>query len=535
MTRGGLPAPMRLAVTPTYPNDLSGTGNGSAKPNRFHQISQPVLAIRDPQALTFFHYFAFLYVVLYSSRFIEFLPGFLRPILVFSLILLGGALISGRILALFDTASGKWMAGFMLWLSISSVFSTWPGQSIRSSIEMYKVLLTAMVVVAFTTSGRAAFGMLVSAGIGLGLSGAFPFFAGGSIRGDRLVVNASEGGSMSDPNFFAIFLVVGTPLLVFCALHLRKLARLIPLVLLPLVLISFIRTGSRSGMVAFVAMIGFVFLQVPVRQKAKVLILAGIGLTGLLALAPSNIVLRYVSLVRSDSAASRAETKEELDELSRAGGSAEGRKHLIKQALILTLRNPIVGVGANMFAEAEQNYAIDVQGMTRGSRHTTHNTFLQASAETGIPGFILFMGIVLGTFRNLSRIRRWCQANPHIPMANNIRAWMLAMQAALVALYVEMFFLSVLYAGFAWLIIALSVGIGEAARREVARLIALPNVAAQQTPPSNVLKRPGVVLAENLPGIRNVAIQGPREQFVGPGSLGRTPGNRPVPGIGRRG
>lgn len=532
MKRQGAPAPKPRAVSTAYASVPPEAAREAAKPNRFRQIAKPVLAIRDPNALTFFHYFAFLYVVLYVSRFIEFLPGALRPILVFSIVLLGGALISGRILTLFSTTAGKWMLGFIFWLGVSSVFSTWPGQSVKLTIDMYKVLLTAMVVVAFSSSMRAAFGMVLSAGLGLGLAGCYPFFAGGAIIGDRLVVDTGGGGTMADPNFFAVFLVVGMPLLAFCFLHFQKLSKLIPLALLPVVFYSFIRTGSRSGMVALVGMLLFVFWQVPARQKAKLLMLGGVGLAGLLALAPSNLLLRYISLLKPEAATSRAQTEEEAKELERAEGSAEGRKHLMKQAILLTLHNPVFGVGAGMFATAEQDFAIEVQGMERGARHTTHNTPLQASAETGIPGFLCFMAVLFTVYRNLSRLRMWCRRLIPTPQVRNVERGLLALQAALIAFYIELFFLSMLLAGFAWLILSIGIAFAEAARQELARQ-ASSAAGSEQAPPANVLERPGVVLTKDFAGVRQVAVQSAGKQLVGPAAVRRIAGNRPVPGVGR--
>jgi O-antigen ligase len=532
MAKGSFPAARRPFVSPTLPTDTQSFGGGPAKPNRLKQIAQPVLAVRDPDALTLFHYAAFLYVVLYLSRFIEFLPGFMRPIMVFSVVLIGGALVSGRILALFQSTTGKVMLGFIVWLGISSIFSSWPKHSIQLTLDMFKVLLTGMVVVAYSSSFRAAAGLLVSAGLGLGLAGAYPFFAGGSILGDRMIVHTTDGGSMGDPNFFALFLVVGVPLVVYAFYRMNKPYKLVPLTLLPLVLYFFVRTGSRSGMIALVAMAIFIFLQVPGKQKVKMLMVAGGGMAILLSLAPSNILLRYTSMVQSEGAASRAQTQEELDELSRAGGSTEGRKHLVRQGILLTLANPIFGVGAGMFATAEQDYAIQVQGMDRGSRHTSHNSFIEASAETGLPGFFLFLTVVYMLFRNLGRIRKWCRTNYH-PEGVQISNAALAMQASLVALYVEMCFLSLLYAGFVWLILALAVGVAEGALHELTRPQTLP-VGVQQGAPPNVLKRPGVVLAENLARVGNIPVQGSSKQFVGPRSGSRITGDRPIPGVGRR-
>jgi O-antigen ligase len=486
-----------------------------------------VLAVRDPDALTLFHYTAFLYVILYVSRFIEFLPAFLRPILLFSVILLGGALISGRILAFLETTAGKLMLGFMIWLSITSIFSSWPRQSINTTLEMYKVMMSMMIVIAFTSSAKAALGMLVSAGLGLGLAAVYPFISGGAM-GNRLVVETMEGGSMADPNYFGLFLVCGIPLLALATFRLQKILKVIPLVLLPLALFSLVRTGSRSGMVALVLMLFFVFLQLPGKQKVKMLFLAGGALGIVLAFAPSTVLLRFTSMVSSD--VGRAQTEEELAELSRAGGSGEERIHLMKQALILTMRNPLFGVGAKMFATAEQDLAMNVQGMTRGSRHVSHNAYFQASAETGIPGFLLLLGIVFVTFRNVGSIRKWCQRNYH-PLGRDLWVAALAMQATLVALFAEMFFLSTLFSGFIWILIAVAVGFVEGARHELTRPQS-PAGGGQQAPPANMLEGPSVILAKDLARVGNVPVQSPGKQFIRSRQDGRVAGDRPVPGEG---
>ncbi len=511
-------------MTPTLPDALAGPETDSSKRTRLQALTRPVVAIRDPAALTIFHYIAYLYVVLYVSRFIEFLPGFLRPILVFSVILIGGALMSGRILALLSTTGGRIMAGCLLWMSVCSLFSIWPGQSIQIMITMYKTFLSVMIIVAFTSSFRAAVGMVMSTAFGLGMSALFPLFSGGSMAG-RSVVDAQDGGgTLSDPNFFCMFLIMGVPLLGYATWRMQKVGKLIPLGLSFLALGYAVLTSSRSGFLALAIAVVFLFFQVTGQQKVKILIGAGVAVGMLVVLAPSTTLLRLTTIFDIDS--SRVKTEEEQLEAQRAAGSAEGRLHLLTQGIQMTLRNPIFGVGPDMFQDGEERLA-EEQGI-RSSRHVSHNTYVQASSETGFLGFGLFAALIFVAYRNLTKVRAWCRKNYH-PMGREIYAITFAFQTTLLMLYVELFFLSLLFSPIVWILVGLAIALTEVARQELARNFDLPVGPAKQGPPLYVLKRPGVVLAKDLAGVGNIRGQGASKQFVGTRPGRGVPGDGPVP------
>jgi O-antigen ligase len=65
-----------------------------------------------------------------------------------------------------------------------------------------------------------------------------------------------------------------------------------------------------------------------------------------------------------------------------------------------TFTHPIFGVGPAQFANYEGNNN-KVIG-THGYWHATHNTFTQASSESGIPAFFFFTAGLVSTYRMLN-------------------------------------------------------------------------------------------------------------------------------------
>ena len=72
-----------------------------------------------------------------------------------------------------------------------------------------------------------------------------------------------------------------------------------------------------------------------------------------------------------------------------------GRKAIWRRARIYIRENPLVGVGAGCFFVAEGGYNA-ATGMT-GKWSTTHNAYLQALSELGIPGGSVFILMLLTT------------------------------------------------------------------------------------------------------------------------------------------
>jgi O-antigen ligase len=92
-------------------------------------------------------------------------------------------------------------------------------------------------------------------------------------------------------------------------------------------------------------------------------------------------------------------------EVAKAEGSTYARKNLLKAGIRITLMNPIVGVGPGMFqvAAADDQYTAKI---LFAAWRETHNTFTQVSSETGIPGLLLYLAVILSVFTALLRVWR---------------------------------------------------------------------------------------------------------------------------------
>jgi O-antigen ligase len=88
--------------------------------------------------------------------------------------------------------------------------------------------------------------------------------------------------------------------------------------------------------------------------------------------------------------------------------------------------------------------------------NAAHNSFIQAGAELGIPGLMIFVGLIAGTFLSL---RRSSRATTLRAQHQRERALTHALTAALIAFVVGAFFLSLTYSEMLFTLVALAVGL----------------------------------------------------------------------------
>ena len=81
--------------------------------------------------------------------------------------------------------------------------------------------------------------------------------------------------------------------------------------------------------------------------------------------------------------------------------STEDRLVALKQAVEYTLEHPIFGLGIGNFGIAS---GIDVGQST--AWRSTHNTYAEICSEAGVPALLLFIGLIITTLRNLTKIIR---------------------------------------------------------------------------------------------------------------------------------
>ena len=126
--------------------------------------------------------------------------------------------------------------------------------------------------------------------------------------------------------------------------------------------------------------------------------------------------------------------------------SESGRLQIWGRGIGYMLQNPVLGVGPDNFSTAEgtlsplakrQQYGVGVRW------NAPHNSYVQIAAELGIPGFLLYVAVIVSAFRALGRAA---------PLTS-------ALTASLLGFVVGSFFLSLAYSEMLYTLVALAVGV----------------------------------------------------------------------------
>lgn len=147
-------------------------------------------------------------------------------------------------------------------------------------------------------------------------------------------------------------------------------------------------TQSRGALIALVAT-GLIFFVTQSRGKRlkTLLITATVGVV-ILPLVPSSAWQRFSGLAWL--------TSEDTIQYADPEGSAEARYNIWRVARTIIKENPATGIGLGAYQRAHATYTgrILVPPAARGFRDT-HSTYLNVAAETGIPGLIVFLAMIL--------------------------------------------------------------------------------------------------------------------------------------------
>jgi O-antigen ligase len=191
----------------------------------------------------------------------------------------------------------------------------------------------------------------------------FPPFGGSpSARAQVSQANAeSQGATMA---FWACAastaLLIGMPFVLF-AMGDKKINwfwRILCIPLLGVLLVSALKTGSRGGLIAIVALIAFGFIRASAAGKLQVLGAA------LCLVVPSDLRTRYMTIFKTDRTASTTQAADA------ARDSSNARRGLIENAFILTFRRPAFGVGLAQFSP--QSFDLFVARGLTGMWFTCH-------------------------------------------------------------------------------------------------------------------------------------------------------------------
>ena len=129
-----------------------------------------------------------------------------------------------------------------------------------------------------------------------------------------------------------------------------------------------------------------------------------------------------------------------------AAESAEVRREIVKLATIDTITHPLFGIGPGQFGPYTGQQTRHQDGSDNpGIWFETHNTYLQVSAEDGIPAFIFFISALVSTFRLLNRVYKRTKGVATSKDLKSLHLSVFCMLISMVGFCVAVFFLSFAY------------------------------------------------------------------------------------------
>jgi O-antigen ligase len=336
---------------------------------------------------------------------------------------------------------------FLAWDSVTLLWATDTSAGLTALSRFLPNMLLLPIAYTAVREGRD-----VKLVLGAVLAGAVVAAAFGVLKPPDASI-ATEGratGTIGDPNELAAALLVGlalaTGFLLGRALSPGK--RLFALVAIPMCAGGIFLSLSRGGLIALAATLvaGPIFAG---RWR--------LAMTAVLLTVVASGVL-YFTEFASLPARERVTTSN--------GGS--GRSDLWTVGLRMVQAHPIRGVGVGNFPAVSRNYVLEPGTLVRSdlifsaAPKIAHNTYLQVLAETGFPGLLLFLSVIIGSLGcALRAARTWAKRRDRA-----MEALARGLLLALIGMLVADFFISQMYSKLLWVCLALGPAMLAIAARE---------------------------------------------------------------------
>jgi O-antigen ligase len=277
------------------------------------------------------------------------------------------------------------------------------------------------------------------------------------------------GGYTYDANDIACVAVVSIPIAVWLLQAVKGKLKLIPLAVIIGLGMTLAKTGSRGGFVGLLAIgVAMLVMLRQVRLDKRLAFVAVIGL-GLALAAPQGYWEQMRSITKP------------MEDYN--WSAPAGRKAVLIRGLGYMARNPATGIGVGTFGRAEgmiSDRARDYRpGMAGIKWSAAHNSFLQVTAEMGIPGLLLFCGLVFGSIRGMNRLRRslpreWLRAQGE---RRFLYLATLYLPIALIGFAVAGFFVSFAYVDLVYVVAAFVAGTYVCVRAQLRGVVPVVNPA----------------------------------------------------------
>ncbi len=275
--------------------------------------------------------------------------------------------------------------------------------------ELVKTLFIVFIILCYKFRHKDFVLMLYAFLAGSFINGAYTLYERFQYTGRSLY--RSEGLA-AQPNETALMLYVCMPFAYFFYQQAQsKIKKLIFLAVLCSQVIGIICTVSRAGLLGMVLVGGLIFLK-DIKKISTIIIIAALVYFG--------------ASYGKDLYSQRSVTKKTLSKTKSLNYSVGSRVGAAKDAVLLWLYNPVLGVGPGNYAKARTE-KFELKGILAGMG--VHNTLLQILAETGTFGIFLFGMIFKKGFGALKKMKQ--QGNTfYRGIADNAFIFLVAMMFA---------------------------------------------------------------------------------------------------------
>jgi O-antigen ligase len=385
-----------------------------------------------------------------------------RPALLLAVITVAYALFNPRSVSTANLLR-YWPAKVMVALAVTACFSAAFGLSLGGSgsfilFNFSKVLILAFLLIAgIRTAGELKFfvwAIALSCGV-LAYYALFVFQLGYD--------SASFAARLTnwytyDSNDVSCILMMGLPLTILAfQTSNTKLKGLAGLILLGIGA-AVARGGSRGGFVSLVAVGLTLLLFVPHVSVIKRTVFVMAVMAGLVLFAPRGYWDQMETIVSLE---------EDYN-----WTSIDGRKQLAERGLDYMKRYPVFGIGVDNFARAEGTISGKDEIVSSGVRWTpAHNSFVQAGAEMGVVGLVLWTWLALAGVFGMRSLRRrlprhWRRGTSDQRFLYTMTIYM---PVSLIGFSVAAFFVSFAYEDPLYILAALMTATYVCAEKELAR------------------------------------------------------------------
>jgi len=315
-------------------------------------------------------------------------------------ILLPLAIITGVVVKVGATRIGMFWTAFHLWVMLTLPLSGYRMGSLETFSGLMRLLPITFYVGGFFVRSIEMLRKGTWAMAWAGIAGLAWMEHTGVVEGeDRF----SSVGTFGNSNLLAIYLLMMVPFwgIITANSRYRWITRLFFAGAILAALSMVLKTGSRSGLLSIFVLAVPLFFSLSVANKFKFTVLATLGVIVALGTMPDTLKSRLGTLFSS-------ERKDEIS--AEALGSADARYALLIESLQTTMSHPFFGTGLGVYTDVAAR-----EKELRGERalwQVTHNMYTQISAETGIPGFILYMTALILAIKETWRVRKLTKGDP---------------------------------------------------------------------------------------------------------------------------